>query len=152
MEFDVGLNFGLCQIRLFFPASTLHPPILPFEYFSINYCPKISNGNCLHFPTSSVTWVLAVCERLFGTMATVPDAWDDDWEKLADVRGFHSVPNTFKFWLTWSREHLVIQSPRQKPKSHELSEELGMRKRTSSYGNPRMCAKSTKQTIANKQC
>jgi hypothetical protein len=25
-------------------------------------------------------------------MATVPDAWDDDWEKLADVCGFLSDP------------------------------------------------------------
>lgn len=28
------------------------------------------------------------------TKAVVPDAWDDDWENLADVRAFHVSPVT----------------------------------------------------------
>jgi hypothetical protein len=85
IELVAGLTF---RIVTFGPFPHFLPPILPSDYSSINYYPNFQRKLSSFSHHFICDLGLAICERRLGistTMSTVPDAWDDDWEKLADV-------------------------------------------------------------------
>jgi len=74
--------------------------------------------------------------------AAVPDAWDDDWEKDADVCDHDKQICKFNELICFRERLVLLQSLKLKQISQKRSEKHGIRKRIDSSGNLQMRQKS----------